>query len=194
MPSSDYQIRAQQAIDHAFLQRLYASTRTTELSAFGWEVSAINAFLQQQFLLQSRYYQDHFPNADFWLIERHDQPIGRLYLLWDQASVQLIDIALLPEQRGAGLGSRLLNELLARTDTCGLAVKLHVESHNPALRLYLRLGFGIIADKGVYLEMQRPPRSATTDRFADVTLPKLWPDQNMPLSLPSAERVAARPN
>nr|WP_216821267.1 GNAT family N-acetyltransferase [Marinobacterium profundum] len=193
MPTSDYCIRTQQATDHSFLQHLYSSTRATELSAFGWPASAIDAFVLQQFWLQSRYYQDHFPNGDFWLIERHGQPIGRLYLAWGQVTVQLIDIALLPEQRGAGLGSRLLNELLARTDACGLAVKLHVESHNPALRLYQRLGFGIIADKDVYLEMHRSPQPATTDRLIDIRLPELRLDQKL-LRHSSMEPAAARPD
>jgi hypothetical protein len=43
----------------------------------------------------------------------------------------------------------------------GKAVRLHVERWNPALRLYHRLGFGAIQDRGVYLEMEWRAREET---------------------------------
>ncbi len=36
-------------------------------------------------------------------------------------------------------------------------VTVHVERDNPALRWYLRLGFALIEDQGVYLLLRRPP-------------------------------------
>ncbi|WP_020680923.1 GNAT family N-acetyltransferase [Marinobacterium rhizophilum] len=156
MPTSDCRLRPQEPSDQFFLQYLYASTRAAEMSASGWDVKTINAFVQQQFELQSHHYQQHFPDAELWLIERDGHPIGRLYLYWGETSVQLIDISLLPEVRGTGLGSALLAEVIARAGARGCAVELHVESHNPALRLYQRLGFDIVEDKGIYLEMRRP--------------------------------------
>jgi ribosomal protein S18 acetylase RimI-like enzyme len=125
------------------------------MSASGWDVQTINTFVQHQFELQSHHYQQRFPDGEFWLIERDGHPIGRLYLCWGETRVQLIDISLLPEVRGAGLGSALLTDVIARASARRLAVELHVEAHNPALRLYQRLGFSIIEDKGIYLEMQR---------------------------------------
>lgn len=160
MPTThNYSLRPQHSTDHTFIQHLYASTRATEMSACGWPPEAVSEFLRQQFQLQLHHYQEHFPDAEFWLIEQNGQAIGRLYLDWGQTTVQLIDIALLPEQRGAGLGSTLLGDVLTRADDRGLAAGLHVESHNPALRLYQRLGFSVIGDKSIYLEMRRPARN-----------------------------------
>ncbi|MES2821618.1 MAG: GNAT family N-acetyltransferase [Pseudomonadota bacterium] len=139
----------------------------------GWPATAIAEFLQQQFSLQHRYYQAHFPDGEFWLVERAGQAIGRLYLFWGETTLQIIDISLLPEYRGAGLGSALLGEPLSRADARGLAVGLHVEGHNPALRLYQRLGFGVVGDSGVYLEMCRPAHSRPLASQAERRQPAL---------------------
>ena len=48
----------------------------------------------------------------------------------------------------------------ARGDAAGKPVSIHVERFNPELRLYARLGFRQVEDKGVYLLMSRPPADA----------------------------------
>jgi len=50
----------------------------------------------------------------------------------------LLYVAVDPDQRGRGVGSRLCREAAA---ACEGEVKLHVEYDNPAKRLYERLGF-----------------------------------------------------
>ncbi|NQD96317.1 GNAT family N-acetyltransferase [Pseudomonas sp. CrR25] len=161
MSTSPTKLRPMAAADQAFLQRLYASTRETEMSRSGWPAAVIDGFLRQQFSLQHNYYQEHFPDGEFWLIERAGEAIGRLYLFWGETTLQLIDIALLPEYRGAGLGTTLLDGLRERADARGLAMGLHVETDNPALRLYRRLGFTVIGESGIYLEMRRPAAAAS---------------------------------
>jgi len=68
-----------------------------------------------------------------------------------------MDIALLPDHRGAGIGTRLVRELLDEGARTGKRVSIHVEKHNPALRLYERLGFAPVADRGVYVLMAISP-------------------------------------
>lgn len=156
MSIANLSFRPIEAADQAFLQRLYASARAAEVSRSGWPAESIVEFLHQQFNLQHRYYQEHFSDGEFWLIEHAGQAIGRLYLFWGETTLQIIDITLLPEHRGAGLGSALLENLLTRAAARGLAVGLHVEGDNPALRLYQRLGFVVVGDSGVYLQMHKP--------------------------------------
>ncbi len=110
-----------------------------------------------QFEAQRRHYSEHFPDAAFLVIVRDGRPAGRLYVDRGLASIHIIDIALLPEHRRAGIGSHLLAELLAEGDREGKAVSLHVEHFNPAMRLYERLGFRGIEDTGVYYLLERPP-------------------------------------
>jgi GNAT superfamily N-acetyltransferase len=76
--------------------------------------------------------------------------------------LRLIDIALMPKARNHGLGKALLMDLLDEGQATGLPVRIHVEQFNPAMRLYLRLGFVQIEDQGVYQLMEwRPPDAET---------------------------------
>lgn len=57
-------------------------------------------------------------------------------------------ISLLPEYRGQGVGARLLNALLLLLQENGYQrASLSVQKENPALRLYQRTGFRIVAEK-----------------------------------------------
>ena len=143
--------------DEPFLRRVYTSTRQEELAVVPWTAEQKEAFLRMQFDAQHRYYQEHYASADFLLVLSNDVPIGRLYLDRWETEFRIIDIALLPEHRGVGIGSRLLKDVLDEADRAGKAVSIHVEKFNPALRLYERLGFLPVADTGVYLRMERPP-------------------------------------
>jgi ribosomal protein S18 acetylase RimI-like enzyme len=85
------------------------------------------------------------------------EPAGRLYVHRGDREIRIVDIALVPEHRGSGVGTSLLRDLLAEADAGGKSVTIHVERMNPALRLYERLGFSVAEDKGVYLFLERPP-------------------------------------
>lgn len=144
--------------DQPFLYQIYASTRMEELASLGWSAAQQAAFLTQQFSAQHQYYQANYVGADFQIILVNGQQVGRLYVDRGAEEIRLIDIALLPEYRNDGIGSRLLNDLLAEAAQAGKPVRIHVEKFNPALRLYERLGFSISDDRGVYWFMEWKPR------------------------------------
>ena len=52
----------------------------------------------------------------------------------------MVDSALLPPYRTAGLGTAILRDILAEAAVAQKPVRIHVEQRNPALRLYKRLG------------------------------------------------------
>ena len=56
-------------------------------------------------------------------------------------NVPELSIALLPEFRGQGIGTELMNRIFEHARTLHPAVSLSVVETNPALRLYERLGF-----------------------------------------------------
>jgi ribosomal protein S18 acetylase RimI-like enzyme len=113
-----------------------------------------------QFEAQDRYYHENYTGARFEVIEAHGRPVGRLYQVTWEREIRIIDITLLPEFRGQGLGAALLRELLAEGRRRGLAVSIHVERMNPALRWYERLGFRLVEDKGVYLLLEWTPEGS----------------------------------
>lgn len=148
--------------DTAQLCRIYASTRDEELKQVGWWTpEQKEAFLHFQFTAQHRYYQEHYPGAWFWLLLRKGAVIGRLYLQATAAScsVRIIDITLLPPWRNRGIGRQLLLDIMAFAAARGQSITIHVESFNPAMHLYQRLGFQTVSTtNGVYhlLEWKTP--------------------------------------
>jgi ribosomal protein S18 acetylase RimI-like enzyme len=143
--------------DFAFTAGLYASTRTEELMQTGWPEEAKQAFLAQQHRAQHEYYQGHYQGAEWLIVEQDGAAIGRLYLHEADTDIRVIDIALLPGHRGAGIGAALIDDLLASAGARGKSVSLHVEPNNPVRRLYLRLGFVAGAVLGAYQRMDWAP-------------------------------------
>ncbi len=146
--------------DDEFLFGLYASTRESELAPLGWDDGQREAFLRQQFAAQSKFYFEQFPLAKFHIVLLAEEPIGRLYLDHRDDEIRLIDISLLPARRNTGIGTALLNDILAEGERLGLPVTIHVERFNPARRLYERLGFREISENGVYYLMEWSPSGA----------------------------------
>jgi ribosomal protein S18 acetylase RimI-like enzyme len=112
-----------------------------------------------QFDAQASWYAEHYGGASFDVVVVEGEPAGRLYVHRGEREVRIVDIALLPEYRGRGVGTSLLGKLLAEADVAGKSVTIHVERLNPALGLYERLGFALAEDKGVYLFLERPSRA-----------------------------------
>jgi ribosomal protein S18 acetylase RimI-like enzyme len=124
-----------------------------------WDDAQKDAFLRMQFEAQDAWWREHYEGATFGVIVVDGEPAGRLYLHRGRSEIRIVDIALLPEHRGSGIGTSLLHDLLAEADASGKSVTIHVERLNPALRLYERLGFELAEDKGVYLFLERPARA-----------------------------------
>ncbi len=79
---------------------------------------------------------------------------GRLYVDRWPEETRIVDVALLPEWRGRGVGRELVEAIQAE----GREVSIHVERFNPAQRLYVRLGFEVAEDAGpVYVLMRWRP-------------------------------------
>jgi len=114
-------------------------------------------FLKMQFGAQHQYYQDYYPDTDFLIILLDELPVGRLYLARWPGEIRIVDLALLPAHRKAGIGTRILQDILAEATLAGKPVRIHVEKLSPALRLYERLGLTRIADKGIYWFLEWAP-------------------------------------
>ncbi len=145
--------------DDEFLYRLYASTREEELAQVGWTEAQKSAFLRMQFDAQTKQYTGNYPGAQLQIILCDGAPAGRLYVARWEKEIRIMDIALLPAYRGRGLGTTLLNQVLAEGQARGLPVTIHVERFNPARRLYTRLGFRQVQDRGVYLLLEWTPHA-----------------------------------
>jgi len=156
--STPFVLRPERPQDEPFLLELYSSTRADEMRLVPWQDSQKEAFLLMQFQLQTAHYRKHYPGAAYQIILSEGRPIGRFYVDDTQEGILIIDIALLPEYRGRGIGGQLLENLLRKATEEAKPVRIHVERENRALLLYSRLGFQVIEDKGIYLYMEWRPQ------------------------------------
>jgi GNAT superfamily N-acetyltransferase len=148
--------------DREFLFRLYSSTRSHEIAPLGWPAAQQQVFLRMQFNAQQQWYQTVYAAAEHQIIELAGQPIGRMIVLREQGGWHLVDISLLSEHRGHGIGGGLMRSLIHECATAGVILKLQVLKLNPALRLYQRLGFTITGEDQMYMQMQLDPQAVSS--------------------------------
>ncbi len=152
------ELRAATPADEPFLQRLYAEVRTADLAPLALDEPARETLLRMQYTAQQRSYTASYPAAACDVIVVDGDPCGRLWVDRAGPELTLLDIGLLTGYRGDGVGRTLLTGLIDEARERGCALRLHVERHNPARRLYERLGFRLVSDGDVYLEMTWDPR------------------------------------
>jgi ribosomal protein S18 acetylase RimI-like enzyme len=140
--------------DRDFLVGVYGSTRDEELSLVDWADGHREAFIRMQFDAQDQQYRELNPVATFDVIMVGGQPAGRLYVERRPTDIRIIDISLLPDFRGAGVGGHLLAELIDEAAASKRSLSIHVELHNRAAELYTRMGFVAVAEHGVYRRME----------------------------------------
>jgi len=149
-------LRPRQEDDEAFVRELFFSVRGPEFSVMGWPEPVLRDFLAGQSQLQNHHYANAYPNAANLVVTRHGTAIGRVILYPSPGDIRVVDIALLPQWRGHGLGAALLDAVKQQAKACHASVSLSVDLHNPARRLYLRQGFLPVRDNGVAQEMCLP--------------------------------------
>ena len=147
--------------DKEFLLRLYGTTRADEMAmVVDWTDEQKNFFVRMQFEAQHAHYLQHYGDAQFDLVLVDGIPAGRLYVHRRPTEIRLVDISFIPEYRNQGIGTALLKQLFSESEASGKPVTIHVEKYNPAMRLYQRLGFRSIEDRGPYDLLEWRPASA----------------------------------
>ncbi len=155
--ASSISLRPETEADTAFLLAVYTGTRLEELAATGWSGTQRDEFCRMQFEAQDSHYRTHYPSAERSIVLLDGAPAGRLYVDRWAREIRIMDIALLPDLRGRGAGTRLLSDLKDEARYAGKILSIHVERCNPALSLYARLGFRLAEDKGIYLLLHWDP-------------------------------------
>lgn len=141
--------------DDALLLELYASTRETELAMTPWTPEQKRAFVTGQFDAQKRHYAGAYPAGTHQVICLGEEPAGRLYLSRQADRFHILDLTIAPARRNAGIGSAVLLEILREAGLTGKPVSIYVETFNPSLRLFERLGFQQVSVDGFLVLMER---------------------------------------
>jgi ribosomal protein S18 acetylase RimI-like enzyme len=150
MPATPVSFRLVREADTELLLAIYGSTRADELAHVAWDDAQKSAFIRMQFEAQRKFYESEYPGAEFEIIMVAGEPGGRLYVHRREREIRIMDIALLPEFRGRGIGTQILENILAEGACTQRPVTIHVEAFSPAQRLYDRLGFKRVGSNGVY--------------------------------------------
>lgn len=158
--TENFSLRPASPIDSEFLLRVYASTREEEMDAWGWSAAQQSSFIRMQYEVRKRSYATAYPSAEFSVILLDNVPAGSMIIFRGASEIRLLDIALLPEFRGRGVGRDLIGRLISEAARSKLPVRLSVLLGNKAARLYERLGFVATGGDQIYCEMERPSAEA----------------------------------
>jgi len=155
---TDIRLRPVELDDETFLLAVFASTREPERHAIAWEAEAWETFVRTQHAAQRTHYETHFPDAAHSVILCGRKRVGRLWVYRSEAEIRLLDIAVLPEHRGRGIGTRVIRTLQEEARQADLPLHHAVELANAsARRLYERLGFASIETRGIHTLMEWTP-------------------------------------
>jgi ribosomal protein S18 acetylase RimI-like enzyme len=156
-----YKIRSLTPADQSLLwEMLYLSLFVPEGSA-PFERSTLEQ------LNISKYVRDwgRATDSGFVAVDENNQPLGAIWLrllAGEQKGYGYVDdftpelgMAVFPEHRGRGIGTSLLKRLVETAGASYEQISLSVARENPALRLYERFGFEVVAEDGNSLTMQK---------------------------------------
>ncbi len=145
-------LRAARTDDEEFLFQLFCQTMGDGL--ISRDAPQFDAILRLQFRAQLNTYLVEFPNAEHQIIMLDGVPIGRVLVERGPDEHRGVDIALVPEHRGSGLGTVLIQELLDEAELAGKPFRISVVRSNPAMHLYERLGFKITGETLTHFWLQ----------------------------------------
>jgi len=143
--------------DEALLSRIFAANREAPFKATGLPEPEIARLLLMQREAQLSQYRSLFPDATVDVVLADGTPVGYLHVDRGEERYTLVDVAFLPATTGQGIGTHVVGAFLREARAAGKPVSAHVEKDNPAWRLWQRLGFRIVNDDGVYLEIECLP-------------------------------------
>ncbi|MEM7349356.1 MAG: GNAT family N-acetyltransferase [Acidobacteriota bacterium] len=104
---------------------------------------------------QRQHFEHKWSATTFEIVESAGRRIGALGIERTDEAVQILEILVLPELQGQGIGTALLERELRRADEQALPVRLQVLRANRARTLYERFGFRICGETETHFLMER---------------------------------------
>ena len=166
-PAGAVVLRPEREGDRDFRFALFCGSRPPEWAMAALAPDALDKVMRLQFRAQTVSYAKQFPQARFDIVEQAGAPIGRIVVDREPGAIHIVDQAIVPSRRGRGIGSAIMRRIMAEAAGRGVPVNLEVgDSNDPSLRLYLRLGFAIVEEFPMYLNLRWTPPGGTTARPA----------------------------
>jgi GNAT superfamily N-acetyltransferase len=150
--------------DEPFLLEVYGTTRAEELALTGWDHQQRGIFLKMQLDAQHAHYQGQYPGAEYLVILIDGAEAGRLYLAEREDEIRILDITVLPDMRGGGIGTAIIEQLKPIAGARGKDLGIYVENFNRSLGLFERLGFVRSGENGYSFLMRWSAAAAGSNR------------------------------
>jgi len=140
--------------DTAFLFSVYRSSRLDDLANLNWTSEQIEDFLAKQYEAQERFFKTDYPHAEELVVLRAGERVGQMLIERGEREIQMVDLALLPDHRNAGIGTYLIGRLLADAEKSGSVFRVQVMRSNPAVALFERLGLVRTGETGSHYQLE----------------------------------------
>lgn len=142
-------LRAARPSDQGFMEELFNSTRD-DLRLIDAETDLIEELIDMQYHAQTVGYGEMYPNAMHYIVEMHQERVGRVIVDFGADYADIVDISFIRPARGKGYVAGVVQSLQMA------AAKMHVPLYatlslaNPALhKTYLGLGFSVESVSGM---------------------------------------------
>jgi GNAT superfamily N-acetyltransferase len=154
-PSGPFTLRPEGAEDADFLYGLFRSHMLAGVAAMPVDDAMKESLLRMQFRSQAMSYRAQYPTARFDVLERDGVPFGRLVVHEAAGVATFVDFALLPENRGAGLGTAVMRRVLAWVaERCAVARLSILWNNEASLRMTRRVGFVQVGETPPHVDME----------------------------------------
>ncbi len=153
----DYRLRPASDDDYSFVESLYVETMRPLLTAFNaWDKTRNIALFKKTYYKRSE--------ASIVVVDGIDAGWLQLHEGSDEVAIHQLHIK--KAYRGQLIGTDIIKGIIAKANHQGLPVTLSVVKNNPALNLYLRLGFSIIGEDETKFHLHTQPAAATKNKPA----------------------------
>ncbi|TKT69904.1 GNAT family N-acetyltransferase [Aquamicrobium sp. LC103] len=143
--SSTFSLRPAEAPDAPFLREMFVGARERELGGLSPEIR--DGMAEQQYRIHQKGLGAAYPDARHLIVlaasgasGELEKPVGVITLANRPGELWIVDMALHPAHRNAGLGTALLESLMEDCRRDCMTMRGSVTPYNPARRLYARLG------------------------------------------------------
>lgn len=141
--------------DEEFLFEVYAGSRMDEINEWQWNEKQKKQFLQIQYRSQQLSYKHKYPHLETKIIVAEKEKVGRLVLADLRNKLVIVDLTILPQFQGKGMGTKVLLECQESARKHDKTVQLSVfRSNERAKSLYEQMGFKQVECNDLYIFME----------------------------------------
>ena len=147
-------LRRAEARDRSMLLGLYAADRASAYASLRLSELQLTALLEEQLRVRDAVYAKRFPGAEQWVAVVNGRDVGHIFMHASAGLVRVLEFAIAGDERRRGYGEGAMRAVQQLAERSGCDVTLRVRRQSAASRLYLRLGFFVVAGREHHDEMR----------------------------------------